>query len=70
MRVFVKKICFVSDECNGLSSAGGIGACVRGLSQWLSANGAQVDVLITNADQRGSDLSSEAVSFVSNVYFL
>ncbi len=66
----MKKICFVSDECNGLSAAGGIGACVRGLSQWLEANGAQVDVLITNMDQRIADLSSSATGFVSNVYFL
>jgi glycosyltransferase involved in cell wall biosynthesis len=66
----VKKICFVSDECNGLSAAGGIGACVRGLSQWLTANGAQVDILITNADQRAASLRGDAIRFASNVYFL
>jgi len=66
----VKKVCFVTDECNGLSSAGGIGACVRGLSQWLASNGAQVDVLITNMDQRAADFSGEALNFVSNAVFL
>jgi glycosyltransferase involved in cell wall biosynthesis len=66
----VKRICFVSDECNGVSNAGGIGACVRGLSQWFAANGAQVDILITNLNQRAADLSGDATNFVNNVIFL
>ena len=70
MGIFVSKICFVSDECNGLSSAGGIGACVRGLSQWLAANNTQVDVLITNTDQQVSNFGGDATHFVSNVFFL
>jgi glycosyltransferase involved in cell wall biosynthesis len=66
----VRRICFVSDECNGISNAGGIGACVRGLSQWLAANGAQVDILITNLDQRGADLGHETPPFINRVVFL
>ena len=61
----MRRICFVSDECNGVSNAGGIGACVRGLSQWLAANGAEVDVLITSLNPRAADFSSDVIGFVS-----
>lgn len=66
----MKKICFVTDECNGLSSAGGIGACVRGLSQWLVANGAQVDILISNLEQDFTDIRGDLPNFVSKIVFL
>ncbi len=66
----MRKICFVTEECNGISSAGGIGACVRGLSQWLAANGAQVDILITNLNPRAEDFRGDPASFVNDVFFL
>ena len=66
----MRKVCFISDECNGLSHAGGIGACVRGLSQWLTASGARVDILMTNLNETAQGLESGAGGFVDNVYFL
>src|SRR3569833_3462902 len=66
----MRRICLVCDECYGVANAGGIGACVRGLSQWLAANGAEVDVLITSLNPRAADFSSDAMGFVSNVVFL
>lgn len=66
----MKKVCFVSDECNGLSSAGGIGACVRGLSQWRVATGARVDILMTNLNENAASLDPGAAGFVDNVFFL
>ena len=66
----MKKICFVTDECNGLSNAGGIGACVRGLSQWLAANGAQVDILVSNLEHSSTTIRSNATDFVNKVILL
>jgi glycosyltransferase involved in cell wall biosynthesis/GT2 family glycosyltransferase len=66
----LRKVCFISDECNGLSSAGGIGACVRGLSQWLVASGARVDILMTNLNDTAAGLEARVGGFVDNVYFL
>jgi glycosyltransferase involved in cell wall biosynthesis len=66
----LKKVCFVSDECNGLSFAGGIGACVRGLSQWLVASGVRVDILMTNLGETAEGLDSGVGGFFDNVFFL
>ena len=66
----MRKICFVTDECNGLSFAGGIGACVRGLSQWLVASGVRVDILMTNLGETGSSLDPGGGGFYDNVFFL
>src|SRR5437763_16098537 len=66
----VKRMCFFSDECNGLSSAGGIGACVRGLAQWRAGNGAEVDILITKLGQHAAGMTDDAASFATRVHFL
>ena len=66
----VRKICFVSEECNGLANAGGIGACVRGLASFLASKGWDVDILITNLGLGSDKFSGPAKPFVNNVFFL
>jgi glycosyltransferase involved in cell wall biosynthesis len=67
---FVKTICFVTEECVGIAEAGGIGACVRGLSQWLTDTGCKVDLLITNLSYSAENTESSASSFAHHVYYL
>ena len=66
----MKKICFVSEECVGVAEAGGIGACVRGLSQGLADSGCEVDVLISDLAYRKENTDRSAPCFAHKVYFL
>ncbi len=66
----MKTICFVTEECVGIAEAGGIGACVRGLSQWLADAGCKVDLLITNLSYSAQNTESSASSFARHVYYL
>jgi glycosyltransferase involved in cell wall biosynthesis len=60
----------VSEECNGIVGGGGIGACVRGLSELWSSTGLHVDILITNLTSRNEAVLGRDIRFVNQVYFL
>ena len=66
----MRRICFVSEECVGIAEAGGIGACVRGLSQWLAESGCEVDVLITNLAYSAGRADHSDTTFAHRVFFL
>jgi glycosyltransferase involved in cell wall biosynthesis len=66
----VRKICIVSEECNGVARGGGIGACVRGLCELWSAAGIEVDLLITDFGADRGRLAGQNLSFVNRLFFL
>jgi len=63
----MSKICIVSEECNGVAPAGGIGACVRGLAELWTRQGHQVDLIITKLDASGETTMDKNVRFANRV---